>query len=600
MSEGPDQYETVARDPTVRVTGAPLASALVIDRACARFEQAWRSGQALRIEALLEEFAGTAADRSRLFAELLALELELRFGAGECPSIETYLRQFPDLGDIVERAFEDATAAVGAEPSRRGEAGSPAPRRFGDYELLGELARGGMGVVYRARQVSLDRVVALKMILSGQFASEAEIRRFRLEAGAAAHLDHPNIVPIFEVGRHQGHAFFSMKLITGGNLSRHLGHYLHDPQATARMMATVARTIDHAHRKGMVHRDLKPTNILIDESGQPLIADFGLVKRAGAGSSLTSSGVLLGTPGYMAPEQVSGDEASPSADIYSLGAILYQCLTGRPPFRGGTVAETLAQVLEHDPVPPRKLRPSIPRELEYICLKCLEKVPAKRYRSAAALAADLERFLQGEEVHVGQVSLASRLARWARSDPEFACRLVGQGLLLGLTQVNFLIIPNPDVPIHLATTAGELFWICSSLRLRRLARSERRWELVRMAWIVLDIAMLTLLLRILGAADSSLVMGFPMLIAAAGLWNRVRLVWITTAASILGYSALALDAWLRAAPRNSNHHPDIILTELAVTGLIVAQQVRRIRALTAAGQPVTGSPASARSTIARQ
>jgi serine/threonine protein kinase len=423
------------------------------------------------------------------------------------------------------------------------------------------------------------------MILSGQFASEAEIRRFRAEAEAAAHLDHPNIVPIFEVGRHQGHAFFSMKLIGGGNLARHLARYLDDSQATARLMATVARTIQHAHRKGMVHRDLKPSNILIDESGQPLIADFGLVKRTGDGSSLTSSGALLGTPGYMAPEQVSGDEAAPAADIYSLGAILYQLLTGRPPFRGGTVAETLAQVLEQDPIPPRRLRPSIPRELEFICLKCLEKDPAKRYPSAAALAADLERFLSGDEVHVGQISLVTRLSRWARAQPEFACRLVGQSLILGLTQINFLINPAPDVPVHVATTLVELLWLSSSLMLRRLARSEYRWERVRMVWIALDVAFLTAILKILGAADSSLIVGFPILIASSGLWNRVRLVWFTTTLSILGYTALAVDAWMRGAPRVSNHHPDIILAGLAVTGLVIAQQVRRIRALTAAREP---------------
>jgi serine/threonine-protein kinase len=615
VSQRHDPDETAARDRTLvrdpgaasrhehvppRGTHPPLAGALQIDRACARFEQAWRNDHAPLIEALLDEFAGTGVDGSRLFSELLALELELRLAAGDCPSIDGYLKRFPAYGDRVERTFEDATAVAWAGPSRRGDAASPSPRLFGDYELLGELARGGMGVVYRARQVSLGRVVALKMILSGQFASEAEIRRFRVEAEAAAHLDHPNIVPIFEVGRHRGHAFFSMRLITGGNLSRHLDRYLSDPEATARMMATVARTIDHAHCQGMVHRDLKPSNILIDESGQPLIADFGLVKRAGDGSSLTSSGVLLGTPAYMAPEQASGNEAAPAADIYSLGAMLYQCLTGRAPFRGATVAETLAQVLDHDPVPPRKIRPSVPRELEYICLKCLEKDPAKRYHSAAALAADLERFLQGEEVHVGQISLARRLSRWARSEPEFACRLVGQSLMIGLTQVNFLINPAPDVQIHLATTAGELCWIWSSLRLRRLARSQRRWELVRMAWIVLDVAMLTLILRILGASASSLVIGFPMLIAASGLWNRVRLVWITTAASILGYSALALDAWLWDAPRDSNHHPDIVLAGLAVTGLIVAQQVRRIRAVTAAGQPAGGLAGSAKSTICQR
>ena len=358
---GPDGPATRAGlvDPAAQGPRAPLRQAILIDRACARFEDAWRQGQVPRIEPILREFGESGGDRTLLLAELLALELELRRSAGERPSIGSYHERFPDHGDLVERAFGDVTriearrtASVG-EPSILARGLEP-PRRFGDYELLGELARGGMGVVYRARQVSLDRVVALKMILSGQFASEAEIRRFRAEAEAAAQLDHPNIVPIFEVGRHQGHAFFSMKLIGGGNLARHLTRYLDDPQAAARLMATIARTIQHAHRKGMVHRDLKPSNILIDESGQPLIADFGLVKRADDGSSLTASGVLLGTPAYMAPEQVSGDEAAPAADIYSLGAILYQLLTGRPPFRGGTVAETLAQVLEQRPRPSPK------------------------------------------------------------------------------------------------------------------------------------------------------------------------------------------------------------------------------------------------------
>jgi serine/threonine-protein kinase len=577
--------------PASRGLHSPLANALQIDRACARFENRWRTGQVPVLEALLDDVDATGSDRARLFGELLALELELRQQAGERPSIATYLERFPDYAELVAKIFAESSDEQGKETGRQGEsAGSsravyPA-RRFGDYELLGELARGGMGVVYRARQVSLDRVVALKMILSGEFASESELRRFRAEAEAAAHLDHPNIVPIFEVGRHQGHAFFSMKLIGGGNLGRHLARYREDPQAVARLMATVARTVGHAHRKGMVHRDLKPSNILIDESGQPLIADFGLVKRTGDGSSLTSSGVLLGTPAYMAPEQVSGHEAAPAADIYSLGAILYQLLTGRPPFRAATVAETLAQVLEHDPVPPRSLRPAIPRGLEFICLKCLEKAPARRYQSALDLAADLERFLHGDEVHGGQLSLAHRLGRWARAEPEFACRIVGQSLILLLTQVNFLINPAPDVPIHLATTAVEILWVLSSWLLRRLARAEHRWELVRMAWIVLDVAMLTLLLRILGASDSSLVIGFPMLIAASGLWNRVRLVWLTTVVSMSGYSLMAFDAWLRDAPRDSNHHPDIILAGLAVTGLVVAQQVRRIRALTAAARPV--------------
>jgi serine/threonine-protein kinase len=249
------------------------------------------------------------------------------------------------------------------------------------------------------------------------------------------------------------------------------------------------------------------------------------------------------------------------------------------------VAETLEQVLERDPVPPRQIRSSIPRDLEFICLKCLEKDPRKRYPTAAALAADLKRFLEGEELHAGPTSLVTRLRRWARRESEVACRLVGQGLILALTQVNFLIHPNPDVAVHLATTAVELLWLCSSLLLRRVARNERHWELIRMAWITLDVAILTAILRILDAVDSSLIIGLPMLIAASGLWHRVRLVWMMTALSMLGYGFLAIDAWLRGAPRDKNHHPDIVFAGLAVTGLVIAQQVRRIRALSAEREP---------------
>jgi serine/threonine-protein kinase len=215
-------------------------------------------------------------------------------------------------------------------------------------------------------------------------------------------------------------------------------------------------------------------------------------------------------------------------------------------------------------------------------LKCLEKNPARRYPSAADLAADLDRYVRGDAVHSVRTTLATRLARWAKRESEVACRLVGQTLILCLTQVHFLINPAPDVPVHYATTLIEALWIGSSLVLRRVARSERRWELVRMIWIGLDVAMLTSILRVLGAADSSLAIGYPTLIAASGLWNRVRLVWLTTAFSLAGYTALVTDAWLRNVQHDSNHHPDIVLTGLVVSGFVVAQQVRRLRVLTEA------------------
>jgi serine/threonine-protein kinase len=276
-------------------------------------------------------------------------------------------------------------------------------RYFGDYELIRELARGGMGVVYEARQVSLNRVVAIKMILSAHLASEADVRRFYVEAKAAANLDHPNVVPIYEIGDHEGQHYFSMKLIKGGSLADRVGNFAADPEAAAQLMATVARAVDAAHRKGIVHRDLKPANILIDEAGQPHVTDFGLAKDLGAGDGLTKSGAIMGTPSYMAPEQAEADRGviGPASDVYALGAILYELLTGRPPFRADTPLETLIQVVETQPIRPGVRNAKVPHDLETICLKCLEKSPSKRFGSARELAEDLERFLGGERIRSG-------------------------------------------------------------------------------------------------------------------------------------------------------------------------------------------------------
>ena len=245
------------------------------------------------------------------------------------------------------------------------------------FEVLGELGRGGMGVVLKARQAALNRTVALKVVKSGAFASEAELIRFQSEAEAVAQLDHPNIVPIYEVGKCRGQHFFSMKLVNGTSLDRRLEEFARDPRASARLVATVAKAVHHAHQRGILHRDLKPANVLVDEDGEPHVTDFGLAKRLDGSQDATQSGAILGTPSYMSPEQASGSRGaiSTSTDVYGLGTILYALLAGRAPFAGTTLFDTLEMVRNQTPEPPTLLNPRVPRDLEIICLKCLEKEP---------------------------------------------------------------------------------------------------------------------------------------------------------------------------------------------------------------------------------
>jgi WD40 repeat protein len=329
---------------------------------------------------------------------------------------------------------EQATVGLDAQST---VTGASVPRAFGDYELLEEIARGGMGVVWKARQIRLNRTVALKMILSGEFASAADVRRFRGEAEAAALLDHPHIVRIHEVGEHSGQHFFSMAFIEGGNLAQRMEEYQLPPpeqpaaeiqarqRKIAQLLVQVARAVHDAHQHGILHRDLKPANILLDARGEPHVSDFGLAKRVEGQSQLTATGAILGTPSYMAPEQANAKRAlTIAADVYSLGAILYELLTGRPPFQGESPLETLLQAQQREPDRPRSLHPKMDRDVETICLKCLHKEPAGRYASAEELACDLERWLEGEPIRARPAGRWERGVKWARRRPTAAALFV--------------------------------------------------------------------------------------------------------------------------------------------------------------------------------
>ena len=374
----------------------------------------------------------TAADqRDEQLAALLA-ELTERQSRGEVIDIHAVAGGHPDFGDELVELWGAVMLAnaIGSDASQQiaksGEfaddsspdslAALTLPCRWGDYELLAEIGRGGMGVVYHARQESLSRDVAVKMIIEGKLASSIDQQRFQKEAEATAKLDHPCIVPVYEVGHFDGRPYFTMKYIAGETLQDRIARGPLSPRIAARILAEVAEGIAFAHSQGVLHRDLKPSNIIIDGQERPHVTDFGLAKQIDQGQSLTRTGSILGTPAYMPPEQAAGNRGSigVQSDVYSLGAVLYAMLTGQPPFKADTHVDTVLQVLEQDPIPPHVLNPHANRDLEMIALKCLQKPKDLRYHSASELAADLRAFLNDESIAARSGHFSDVFARLMR------------------------------------------------------------------------------------------------------------------------------------------------------------------------------------------
>ncbi|MEZ6144329.1 MAG: serine/threonine-protein kinase [Planctomycetaceae bacterium] len=454
------------------------------------------------------------------------------------------------------------------------------PCDFGRYELIREVGRGGMGIVYLARQKQLNAMVALKLVGRSQFASAEEVRRFYSEARAAAGLRHPNIVSVHDVGDCHGQHYLTMDFVGGGNLADRLQHGPLDPREAAELLLTVARAVEYLHRHKIVHRDLKPSNIMLDEESIPHVTDFGLAKVFEGDSRETASGTIIGTPAYMAPEQALGQSSHvlPQSDVYSLGSILYEMLTGQPPFAEDNPLDTLLQVIEATPDPMRRLNPHIPQDLEAICQHCLEKNPDDRFASAEALAAELDHFLKGEPVELPPRSLWDRAVRWTRREPAMASRLGVLTVASTIIQMYYQLGGHRDLQQHLEVMGVMGLWIVLSFICMRLQWKEEWETFARFLWCTADAVCYTAVLC-LADADAPLgpvLIGYPVLIIGAGLWSQIRLVTFMTVVTTISYAFLA---WLRNGYATHWHYPVIFMASLIGTGFIVAYQVYRLRML---------------------
>ena len=526
------------------------------------------------------------ADAQRLDELLAAIQSDNSARCDELLQQHPHLREWVDclqsLDSFAPKPVDApfAETMIGNHPPVRGSNGSSleVTGQFGKYDLLGEVGRGGMGVVYKARQRDLKRVVALKMILASEWASADEISRFQAEARAVARLRHRNIVGIFEVGEEMGRHFFAMDFVEGQSLAAVIAQKPLSSEQAARWMVSIAQAVDHLHAQGLIHRDLKPSNILIDTDGEPMVTDFGLAKMFDGDGAATRTGAILGTPSYMSPEQAAGRNSliGVRSDVYSLGAMLYEMLSGRPPFREDNPLDTLVQVLEGEPTMLRQLVTNIPPELELICFKCLEKDPERRYGSAAELAADLTRFLRGEAVEAQAGGIYQFLERWVRRQPGLACRLAVLLPVIAIIQFYFMTSNEVEFSYHVRVVSLLVLWAGLSIVWQQLLNRDSLADVSRMGTILTETGILTALFAQMSSNNGTLVVVYALLIVASGLWFQERLVWAATVVSEVAFAILLVCKPHLCSPW---HYPMLVAITLAAVGASTSFQVHRVRAL---------------------
>ena len=496
-----------------------------LERVIAEYVQACESGQEVDVEALRRQHPH--------------LEPELsEFLAGHQQFVEAAESVRNQLNQVSDSTLSAPTGRELTPPADSSLATNP-PKILGDYEILEEIDRGGMGVVFKARHIHLGRIVALKLIRSGELASDEEVQRFRSEAEAAAALSHPGIVPIYEVGMIDGLVFYTMAYINGRSLVDVAADESLDTTEAMRIVYKLCGAIGYAHERGVYHRDLKPANVLLERNGQPIVIDFGLAKIAHRDNGLTNTGQLLGTPAYMAPEHASGRAAlGPGADVYALGAILYFLCAGQPPFTGPTPFDVLLQVLDREAPNPSKLNRSVSKELDYVCQKALEKDPQLRYQSPRELSLDLQSLLQGNPIDIPGETLVESFVTWWRREPILLAHVCGIGATTMIVASAHIIRgePSTQFPFRMGLLVA---WFLTAFPLQRWVRWARWRDTACLSWATVDVIIYTTLVGFADSPSSMLLIGYPMLIVASSLFYRQRFVLYMTMLCIVGFLILA-------------------------------------------------------------